>query len=81
MERKVGQLGEELSEIATLAADVGKDHLHRLRDAATQNYQHAKEQLVTWEEGLESYIRSRPIKSLLLAAAVGACFALFMRRR
>lgn len=78
---KAGELGEDLSEMATMAADAGRDQLGRIRNAATQNYKGAKNHLTSWEDSLESYVRERPIKSLLLSAGVGVALSILWRLR
>jgi len=81
LRNRSGDLGEGLSEIATLAADLGRGQLGKLTDTAEKTYQDAKEHLVTWEETLESYVRQRPVKSLLAAAGIGIVLAMIWRRR
>lgn len=81
LRNKSGELGEDLSEIASLAVDVGRDQLGKIRDAAVQKYEDKKKYLANWEESLEAYICERPIKSLLVAAGIGMVVSMVWRRR
>jgi len=80
-QEKAGELGEDLSEVATLAADVGREKLGKVRDAAVKSYEDAKDQLVTWEDALKSCVQQKPIKSLLIAAGFGMFISMILRRR
>jgi len=53
----------------------------RFHDSALENLRSVKDQVITWEESLESFIRERPVKSLLIAAGAGMVMALLWRRR
>lgn len=78
---KTGELGEDLSEMASIAVDAGRDQIGKLGNAATQNYSDAKEHLASWEGSMEAYVREHPIKSLLMAAGAGVVLSVVWRHR
>ncbi len=50
--------------------------------AARDSFEHGRERARRWENGFEAAVRSKPLASLLIAAAVGiACGLLWHRRR
>ena len=83
---------EDLREQAqTLAGDVrefgaiGKRAAEETAEAAMQRAREAKEDAVTKAHDLEdqvvTYIRQQPLKSVLIAAGVGAIASMWLRRR
>lgn len=81
LRNKAGEIGQGLSDIAGIAADVGRGQVEKIRDAAAAGYREAKDKVVTWEEAVESYVQDRPIKALLMAAGIGIGIAMLLRRR
>lgn len=80
LREKAGELREDLRDMATLAAGAGREQVQKVRDAATDKYDEAKGRVINWEQLLETYVRERPLKSLVIAAVVGMLFANFWRR-
>ena len=78
---KAGELGEDFSEMATMAADAGRDQIGKLSNAVTKNYNDAKDHLGKWEDSMEAYVRKHPMKSLLMAAGAGAVLCVLWRHR
>ena len=81
LRNKAGEIGQGLSDIASIAADVGRGQVEKIRDAAAAGYREAKEKVATWEEVVESYVHDRPIKALLMVAGIGMVIAMVLRRR
>ena len=65
---------EDLREMGTLAKEAA-------REKAQEIYTRGREKTKQWEEGLESFVREQPVKSLLIAAGVGIALGILMRRR
>lgn len=80
LREKAGDIGEDLRDMASLAADAGRGQVKKIRDAANERYDDAKEQVYNWEEMLEACVREKPLKSLLFAALAGMIIAKFWRR-
>ncbi len=78
---KAAEVGEDLRDMATIAADAGRKQVKKIREAATEQYEEARERITGWEEVLEAYVRERPIKALVIAGVVGLVIAKFARRR
>ena len=81
LRNKAGEVREDLSEMASLAVDAGRDQLGKIRDSTVKNLDDAKEQLATFEAALKSYVCQRPVKSLLIAAGIGMVMSMLLRRR
>ena len=64
----------------TIASDVRSaplrhaagESLEKAREATKDLYLRGKERVVAWEENVEDRIRERPMRSILIAAGVGA---------
>jgi len=69
-------LGEQASRIVQDVREMGEI----ARTATGDKLTTGKEQLGSYEEHLLSYVRSNPVKSMLLAAGTGALIALLARR-
>ncbi len=80
LREKAGELGEDLRDMASIAADAGRNQVKKVRDAATEQYDDAKERVYNWEEMLEACVREKPLKSILVAAVAGMIIAKFWRR-
>ena len=78
---KLSETGQNILEIGHLARRAANTKLHELRDAAASQVGKGKEKLSSLEERLESGIQSKPIKGVLIAAAVGLVMGLMLRRR
>jgi ElaB/YqjD/DUF883 family membrane-anchored ribosome-binding protein len=50
------------------------------KEVATEYYQQSRQQVLAWQQQLESHVREKPIQSLLIAAGVGLLFGLLRRR-
>lgn len=54
----------------------GNEMYEEVRDS----FQHGRETVRNWEEGLEKYIQEKPLRSLLIAAGVGWLIGAIWRR-
>ncbi len=63
------------------AKDVAQEKLRRMGDTASDYYRQGLDKARTWENEVESFIKDRPITSILLATGVGILFGVFMNRR
>jgi ElaB/YqjD/DUF883 family membrane-anchored ribosome-binding protein len=64
---------EDLREMGTLAKDAA-------REKAQDIYERSREKGREWGDGLETYVREQPMRSLLIAAGVGLALGFLMRR-
>jgi len=81
---KTGTITPEARRMASALSEGGEllgRKLDKLTDNARGMYDRGVDALEGWEEGVESYVKHRPVRSLLIAAGVGAIIgALFARR-
>lgn len=59
-------------------AEVLQDKADQLRQTAQTLYQRGKERALQWEENLEDTISEQPMRSVLVAAGVGAVVGLLL---
>jgi len=79
LREKVGELGEDLRDVASLAASAGREQVHKMREKATEEFYEARDRVTSWEQMLEACVIERPIKSLMFAVVAGMVIARFWR--
>ena len=79
-----GRAGEQLRETAAMAREdlreMGTLASQAAREKAQDLYARGRERTKEWEQGLETYVREKPVQSLLIAAGVGLALGFLMRR-
>jgi ElaB/YqjD/DUF883 family membrane-anchored ribosome-binding protein len=60
--------------------DAASEKIGQLRDHASDYYEQGRQRAQEWEQGLEEYIREKPIQSLLIAAGVGMLLGIIWKR-
>lgn len=50
------------------------------KDVAAEYYEEGRNQVLAWQQQLETQVREKPLQSLLIAAGVGLLFGLLRRR-
>jgi ElaB/YqjD/DUF883 family membrane-anchored ribosome-binding protein len=73
-----------VEDVRAMGGQVGKaarEQYEDLRDKAADYVEQGREKVEEWEEGLESYIKEKPMQALLIAAGVGVLLGLLWRRR
>ena len=77
---KASEAAGKMKDAGTRAAGYVRDQYAHLNEEAHEAYAHARDKARNWEHAAESYVQQRPIKSLLIAAGIGALLALLWRR-
>ncbi|MDB5297471.1 MAG: hypothetical protein JWO31_3454 [Phycisphaerales bacterium] len=77
---KVGMLRDQATEKAGQLKDQASAMYDQGKEQAQQYYDQGKAALGQYEESLESYIREKPLQSVLIAAGVGAVLGILMKR-
>jgi ElaB/YqjD/DUF883 family membrane-anchored ribosome-binding protein len=72
---------DDVRELGGIARDAAKEKLDSARRATSEFYEDKKEKVSEYEDQLISYVREKPIKSVLIAAGVGAFLGLVVLRR
>jgi ElaB/YqjD/DUF883 family membrane-anchored ribosome-binding protein len=74
------QVGQNLREMGTQVRDIAAEKYNDLRDQATNYYEQGRQRATEWEQGVESYVKEKPIQSVLIAAGVGVLLGLLWKR-
>ena len=74
------QVQQTLRDAGSQVRDAASEKVNQLRDQAGEYYEQGKQRAQEWEQGLEDYIREKPIKSLLIAAGVGMLLGVLWKR-
>jgi len=80
-EETVGKAKDVGAEKLQKVKDYAGEKLHRIGETATDYYHQGLEKAKGWEHGMESYIREKPISSILIAAGVGVFLGFLWTRR
>ena len=73
VQQNIRQMGGQIRDAAT-------EKYGELRDQAQEYYQQGRERATEWEQGLEQYVREKPVQSLLIAAGVGMLLGMIWKR-
>jgi ElaB/YqjD/DUF883 family membrane-anchored ribosome-binding protein len=71
---------DQVRETASQVKDAAQEKFNQLRDQASEYYEEGRQRAMEWEQSLEDYVQQQPIKSLLIAAGVGALLGFLWRR-
>ena len=71
----------DLQDLGRLAKDATQEKLGEARQAAAQYYEKGTDKATDLERQLTDYVRRYPLRSLGIAAGVGALLGLLVRRR
>ena len=80
MRNTAAQVQQNLRDMGSQVRDAAEEKFNNLRDQAAEYYDQGRERAQEWEQNLESYVQDQPIKSLLIAAGVGALLGFLWRR-
>lgn len=75
----VAGVTETLKTMATSRAENAKQQAYQLRDEGERYFRQAQESVSEFEEEVSERVRAEPIKSILIAAAVGYVYARLFR--
>lgn len=71
---------QNIREMGGQIRDAASEKYSELRDQAQDYYQQGRERAMEWEQGLEEYVREKPLQSLLIAAGVGMLLGMIWKR-
>jgi len=72
---------EDLELLGQAAKELTTDSMDYLKSNLTGVYRKGRDKVVNAEENIGTYIKTNPLKALLIAAGVGMLFGLMKRRR
>ena len=77
---KASEMASGIRDMGTQAYDAAAEKYQSVKDSAAEYYQAGHDKAVAWEAQIESYVRERPIKSLLMAAGAGMLLGIIWKR-
>jgi ElaB/YqjD/DUF883 family membrane-anchored ribosome-binding protein len=77
---QASQVTHDLQEMGERAKDFTQEKLGQLGDKASEYYAQGRDKAQQIERGVEQFIREQPLKSILIAAGIGVCFGLILKR-
>ena len=80
LKEKAQEVGENLREMGGHVREAASEKFHELRDQAGDHYTHSRDRAREWEHSLESYVKEKPVKAVLIAAGVGLLLGLLWKR-
>ena len=78
---QAGAVREDLGELGRLAKDATREKIGEAREMASEYYDKGRARAEELEAQLVEQIRAKPLKSILIAAGIGAIFGILMTRR
>jgi len=82
LRRKTRTVTQDIRELGGLARDMAQDKVAQLRASASEYCEDGRAKAQQLERSFEQFVREQPLKSILIAAAVGMLLGgLWMRRR
>jgi len=68
------------AEIGNEMREQAQDLMAQGKEVAAEYYEEGRNQVLAWQQQLETQVREKPLQSLLVAAGVGLLLGLFRRR-
>jgi ElaB/YqjD/DUF883 family membrane-anchored ribosome-binding protein len=81
LREQAGAVREDLGHLGRLAKDATKEKLGDAKVTASEYYDKGRAKAEELEAQLVDQIRAKPLKSVLIAAGIGALFGLLISRR
>jgi ElaB/YqjD/DUF883 family membrane-anchored ribosome-binding protein len=74
------QIRDKAQEVGTQVRDKAQKMARQGEATASDYYQQGREQVEALGNTLEDYIRTKPLQSILMAAGLGMCMALLLKK-
>ena len=74
-------VSNDIKGMGDIVRDAAQEKLGEVRDNATEIYEQGRDKIYGVGGSFESYVRERPLKSVLIAAGIGLLFGRFWMRR
>ena len=78
---QAGTVAEDLGQLGKLAKDATKEKLGEAREVAADYFEKGRVKAGELETQLTDYVRAKPLKSVLIAAGIGALLGILVSRR
>jgi ElaB/YqjD/DUF883 family membrane-anchored ribosome-binding protein len=77
---KVSEVASNIKDMGSQVRDAAAEQYENVKEGAAEYYRAGRDKAAEWESQIEEYVRERPIKSLLMAAGVGALLGIIWKR-
>ncbi len=74
------EIGRKLRDAGAQVREAASQKYEDLRNQASEYCEQGRERAEQWEQNIESYVREKPVKALLLAAGVGFLIGAIWKR-
>jgi ElaB/YqjD/DUF883 family membrane-anchored ribosome-binding protein len=74
------EAGHQIREAGSHTLEAAKKSVEQVKDRASEYYSSGRDRVISAEGRMEDAVRQAPLKSVLLAAGIGAALALLWRR-
>jgi len=81
LRKQAKQMTKDLRKMRGTAKSAARETLERIRENSSQRYALGRGKVHQTESAVKQFIQKRPLKSVLIAASVGALFGSFWLRR
>jgi len=81
LREQAATIRDDVRELGGITRDAAKETLSSARHATSEFIEEKKEQVSEYEDQLIGYVRAKPVKSLVIAAGVGALLGMVIRGR
>lgn len=81
LKAKASEVRDGLKEIASLTPEAARENLRDARECASECVEHTRETVSKAKEGVEDFVRERPLQSILIAAGAGVLVGLLLSRK
>lgn len=78
---QAGTVAEDIGQLGKLAKNATREKLGEAREVAADYYEKGRVKAGELETQLTDYVRAKPLKSVLIAAGVGALLGILASRR
>lgn len=80
LQQKLNELKQDLQQVGQLLKSAAQEKFEGLRESAAQRVRQGRAKTEQAGGNVEEYIRAKPVRSVLIAAGLGAALAAILRR-
>jgi ElaB/YqjD/DUF883 family membrane-anchored ribosome-binding protein len=80
LRNKAAEVSENLRDLGGQVRDAARDKYEQLSGEARAYYDQGRDMAQEWEQGIESYVREKPLQAVLIAAGVGLLLGALWKR-
>ncbi len=80
LRNKAAEVSENLRDLGGQVRNAARDKYEQLSGEARAYYDQGRDMAQEWEQGIESYVREKPLQAVLIAAGVGLLLGALWKR-